>query len=1201
MLAALVLCLNLGVDPPEYLRPYPCAVMEAWTDPSIFPDAQKAVEQIGKMLQRQFERIGTRTRFKQCLDPSLEDIKKMCIGLRRTAKDDRILFYYNGHGVSSRTDSGDIWAFNKKYTQNVPISIYELQSWLSAPSILVYDCPSAGKIISNFMKFIKKRKSDELNRYEKNPGTPSIEEFENCIQLAACSADEVLPIRPDLPADLFTSCLTTPVEISIRWFVLNSPVFRELYTNLNIPGDLGERHTPLGELNWIFTSITDTIAWTLCPLPLFRKLFRQDIVVAALFRNFLLAERIMRSHNCHPVSHPALPATYNHHMWDVWDLAVHECLFQLPLLHAVPEPGGVPYEYKPSQFFEDQLTAFEIWIKYNAKDLDKRPDQLPVLLQILLSHGHRLKALALLSKYVDLGPKAVEQALAVGIFPYILKLLQSPAPELRHVLVFIWAKIMAVNADHVKRELIKDNSFAYFIHILVLQKEHGANNMGLYELKASAAFIISEFCRGFKLGQKRCMTNEIFYGLLTQVAEPEAPTLRQWSCICLAQLWSLRIEAKLLAIQEKCFESLCCLLSDPVPEVRTACIFALTTFISSRPLHTIDEEINEEAIKLAITVLAISNDGSFMVRREVVIFFSIFVKQNLSLFLICAFISLKKETNRLDYNFFGGSETAWPASSTIYKSIWHALLVLSTDSFPEVARDAQQVIDYVLQLLNETILKDETELLEDLILKKSQSSFSSVSINFNKVSQAFRKLSLGPAFESQLSLMLKRSVFFAASIYQYWGESSLKVSAPIFGSLAGNLVTKAPYENEYMPKNARYNTGDSEIKRMGLPLASGFLEWAIEHFHLPQIAQREDEEPGSKRYTDRLWRRDRNEQIKKEIKTQRNLVLSGSWKNQIAAFNNKTQGSRLIFAQFEPHLAVMDDRDGVSIWDWNLGKNLNRFCNANPVSTRITEIKFINENYRPLLLTGSSEGVVRIYRYYDARKHIELVSSWKALDDVLSVQKSSGLIADWQQSQGSLLVGVDVRSIRVWDAPREKCVADIFSYSDSPVTSLTSDPVSGNYIIAGFGDGYVRTYDRRLNSKNAKVKSWNKHHSWVLKVKMQQGGAHELVSGSVDGSVCLWDIRHANPILEYKAHETFGMSAMDIHEQAPIIVTGSQKVHFWSTLGKSASASFLSSDKDGYLGASRALFCSSLAFHPQRLMLALNNKRDANISIFRCK
>lgn len=38
-----------------------------------------------------------------------------------------------------------------------------------------------------------------------------------------------------------------------------------------LPGNLNNRRTPLGELNWIFTSITDTIAWTVlpkvCPLP----------------------------------------------------------------------------------------------------------------------------------------------------------------------------------------------------------------------------------------------------------------------------------------------------------------------------------------------------------------------------------------------------------------------------------------------------------------------------------------------------------------------------------------------------------------------------------------------------------------------------------------------------------------------------------------------------------------------------------------------------------------------------------------------------------------------------------------------------------------------------------------------------------------------------------------------------------------------
>jgi hypothetical protein len=32
-----------------------------------------------------------------------------------------------------------------------------------------------------------------------------------------------------------------------------------------IPGQQTDRRTPLGELNWIFTAITDTIAWTVLP------------------------------------------------------------------------------------------------------------------------------------------------------------------------------------------------------------------------------------------------------------------------------------------------------------------------------------------------------------------------------------------------------------------------------------------------------------------------------------------------------------------------------------------------------------------------------------------------------------------------------------------------------------------------------------------------------------------------------------------------------------------------------------------------------------------------------------------------------------------------------------------------------------------------------------------------------------------------
>ena len=47
--------------------------------------------------------------------------------------------------------------------------------------------------------------------------------------------------------------------------------------------------------------------------------------------------------------------------------------------------------------------------------------------QVLLSQQHRLRALALLDRFLSLGPWAVYKALSVGIFPYVFKLLGSPA------------------------------------------------------------------------------------------------------------------------------------------------------------------------------------------------------------------------------------------------------------------------------------------------------------------------------------------------------------------------------------------------------------------------------------------------------------------------------------------------------------------------------------------------------------------------------------------------------------------------------------------------------------------------------------------------------------------------------------------------------------------------------------------------------
>jgi regulatory associated protein of mTOR len=46
--------------------------------------------------------------------------------------------------------------------------------------------------------------------------------YKNCIQLAACAENQILPMNAELPADLFTACLTTPIKIALKWFELQS-------------------------------------------------------------------------------------------------------------------------------------------------------------------------------------------------------------------------------------------------------------------------------------------------------------------------------------------------------------------------------------------------------------------------------------------------------------------------------------------------------------------------------------------------------------------------------------------------------------------------------------------------------------------------------------------------------------------------------------------------------------------------------------------------------------------------------------------------------------------------------------------------------------------------------------------------------------------------------------------------------------------
>ncbi|KAK9053813.1 hypothetical protein SSX86_024887 [Deinandra increscens subsp. villosa] len=148
----------------------------------------------------------SKAKYKYQLDPTVEEVKKLCTSCRKYAKSERVLFHYNGHGVPKPTTNGKIWFFNRSYTQYIPLAVSDLDSWVKTPSIYVFYCSATGMIVNAFI---------ELQDW--NPSSSSATSPRDCILLAACEAHETLPQSHEFPADVFTSCLTTPIKIALRW------------------------------------------------------------------------------------------------------------------------------------------------------------------------------------------------------------------------------------------------------------------------------------------------------------------------------------------------------------------------------------------------------------------------------------------------------------------------------------------------------------------------------------------------------------------------------------------------------------------------------------------------------------------------------------------------------------------------------------------------------------------------------------------------------------------------------------------------------------------------------------------------------------------------------------------------------------------------------------------------------------------------
>ena len=127
-------------------------------------------------------------------------------------------------------------------------------AWTGRPAIYVFDCSASGILIPFIESGNSDNSKDDFNASSFGTGGDEYDndaseqgnisgaggqsntagadeddgggvagdssQLKEIFVLAACGPNEILPMNPDYPADLFTVCLTTPIRMALRWFAL---------------------------------------------------------------------------------------------------------------------------------------------------------------------------------------------------------------------------------------------------------------------------------------------------------------------------------------------------------------------------------------------------------------------------------------------------------------------------------------------------------------------------------------------------------------------------------------------------------------------------------------------------------------------------------------------------------------------------------------------------------------------------------------------------------------------------------------------------------------------------------------------------------------------------------------------------------------------------------------------------------------------
>ncbi|OCF40386.1 hypothetical protein I317_05821 [Kwoniella heveanensis CBS 569] len=314
------------------------------------------------------------------------------------------------------------------------------------------------------------------------------------------------------------------------------------------------------------------------------------------------------------------------------------------------------------------------------------------------------------------------------------------------------------------------------------------------------------------------------------------------------------------------------------------------------------------------------------------------------------------------------------------------------------------------------------------------------------------------------------------------------------------------------------------------------------------------------------------------------------WKWRVKDITSPDPWTTMTLHSFHPIIMSCNGSNEILFFDWGNAKKTGSI-NLNI----ITSARFVNELHEQIVVVAEiNNGDIHILAGPSGDPNqIKPIACFHALDLDVAVsghhrrpRGQKRMVNTWFRSSGLLCVGGQSDKINVWDCPAERCVKHEDRLGSgtggrrADVTTLITEPVSGNLILSGLSDGTLQLYDLRQARKTALL-SWRgdvivvahdgdgcySHHSGfdlpsgrssaMKKVGVILGESKNITSACANGLINTYDLRKlSEPISSVLAHQD-GIAAASFQGHSGLLSTVSnlERENVFSTAAEPQSGS----------------------------------------------